>query len=105
MSKSFVVRIDEAIHEHHAQMMGKDHLEYVRRKMCHSLAEHLISQCELFNSSHPIEPFKKYSIELTVNDRGSYENIVESAKHKARKEGYSAGKMDQPYGFEVDYDC
>ncbi len=105
MNKAFVVRIDEAIGKCESRMMGEDHLEYVRRKMCHSLAEHLIGQCQLFDSSHPMEPFKKDSIELTLNDRGSYENIVKNAENKARKQGYLDAKINQPYGFEVDYDC
>ena len=105
MNKSFVVRIDKAFDKHEIQHLGAHFLEYARQKMCHELAMHLIDQCQLFDSSSPMDSAKKYSIELTLNDRGSYEHLLKHATQEGIKQGLQAAYISRPYGFEIDYDC
>ena len=85
---------------------GARYIEQLKRRAAHALADHIFTECQFFQIPEMRELMQGYPIqmELTINDRGSYEHIVPMAKHEGRKEGIRAGKDEVkrtiPYGFE-----
>lgn len=83
-----------------------DYIQYIKREMAHKLADHIFKECQVFQIPEVQELMQGYPIrmELTINDRGTYENLIPQAERVARSAGVKAGKDEVkrtiPYGFE-----
>lgn len=84
----------------------KGFVKYLRQKMAHALADLIVEKCQLFQVPGMRDLYRGVPIraELTVNDRGTYENwlpkVEQIARDKGFKSGVSAVKNAIPYGFE-----
>lgn len=67
-----------------------------------ALADHIAKHCKWFDRSTPMNRDMAIQIELTINDRGAYENFFPVAKQEGRKEGWAsamrAAAESLPYG-------
>ena len=83
-----------------------DYVKYIKRDMARALADHIFKECQVFQIPGMQELMQGYPIrmELTINDRGTYENLIPQAERVARSVGIKAGKDEVkrtiPYGFE-----
>lgn len=83
-----------------------DYIQYIKREMAHKLADHIFKECQVFQIPGMRELMAGYPIrmELTINDRGTYENLIPHAERVARSKGIKAGATAVmrtiPYGFE-----
>ncbi len=83
-----------------------DYIQYIKRDMADKLADHIFRECQMFQIPGVPELVQGYPIrmELTINDRGTYENLIPHAERVARSVGVKAGKDEVkrtiPYGFE-----
>ena len=83
-----------------------NYVSHLKRRMANELADHIVKECQLFQMFDMADLYRGVPIqmELTINDRGSYENFLPIVKHEARKEGVRVGsdavKRTIPYGFE-----
>ena len=88
------------------------YVESIKRQMTHALAAFIINKCQLFQMTkmHDLERGIPIRMELTINDRGAYENIIPRERADAKREGIKVGievgiervKRSMPYGFELD---
>src|SRR5688500_3305762 len=46
----------------------------IKREMAQSLADHIIEKCTLIVEPERLKPGAVFSIEVTIDDRGTYEN-------------------------------
>jgi len=85
----------------------KGFVRYLKRHMAHSLADMIIEKCQLFQMPEMYELARGTPIrmELTINDRGAYENIIPHERDVAKREGVKIGaervEKSLPYGFEL----
>jgi len=83
-----------------------EYIRYIKQEMAHKLADHILKECQVFQIPGMQELMRGYPIrmELTINDRGTYENLIPQAERVARSVGVKAGKDEVkrtiPYGFE-----
>lgn len=88
------------------------YVESVKRQMANALVDFIIKKCQLFQmpKMHDLERGIPIRMELTINDRGAYENIIPRERADAKREGIKVGievgiervKRSMPYGFELD---
>ena len=88
------------------------YVESIKRQMTHALVDFIIKKCQLFQmpKMHDLERGIPIRMELTINDRGAYENIIPRERADAKREGIKVGievgiervKRSMPYGFELD---
>ena len=88
------------------------YVESIKPQMTHALVDFIIKKCQLFQmpKMHDLERGIPIRMELTINDRGAYENIIPRERADAKREGIKVGievgiervKMSLPYGFELD---
>lgn len=76
----------------------------VIRDMANQLAAHIAEKCLPFNVKAFIENTlygdRALEMELTINDRGSYEHWLPEERRQGRKEGAASEKASAPYGIE-----
>lgn len=81
-------------------------IKVIKGRASRELADHIIEKCHLFEIPSFVElrggvPVR---MELTINDRGAYENLIPRERADARKEGIDIGASrvtkSIPYGFE-----
>jgi len=83
-----------------------DFIRYIKQGMARALADHIFKECQVFQIPEMRELMSGYPIrmELTINDRGTYENLIPQAERVARSNGIKAGATAVmrtiPYGFE-----
>lgn len=84
----------------------KGYVRALKRRMAHSLAEMIVEKCQLFQmpEMHELRDGTPIRMQLTVNDRGAYENIIPRERAEAKREGVKIGaervEKSLPYGFE-----
>lgn len=84
------------------------YVESIKRQMTHALVDFIIKKCQLFQmpKMHDLERGIPIRMELTINDRGTYENALPRAREKAFREGVKSGADEVikslPHGFEPD---
>lgn len=61
--------------------------ERLKRNACQKLAVHLFQNCKFFEVPNLMSDDLQLQIELTVSDRGAYENWLPVAEQRARREG------------------
>lgn len=69
------------------------YVESIKRQMAHALVDFIINKCQLFQmpKMHDLERGIPIRMELTINDRGTYENALPRAREKAFQEGLKMG--------------
>ena len=83
-------------------------VESLKRMMAHKLADHILETCQVFEipEFRALERGVPIRMELTINDRGTFENaryaIEDAAKRQGVKTGIESVKKSMPYGFELD---
>ena len=103
---SYEHRLDP--YELEATRHRNDFKVWLKRRMANELAEHIIDKCQLFRmpDMRDLERGIPIRMELTINDRGTFENaryaIEDAAKRQGVKTGIESVKKSMPYGFELD---
>lgn len=74
----------------------------MKRHAAHALAEHIAAHCKWMDRTAPHDKDLVLQIELTIQDRGAYENYIPKARQEGRSEGWSAAlkaaTQSLPYG-------
>jgi hypothetical protein len=80
--------------------------QYLKKRMAVAIAEMMVEKCELFElpdiaALHHGVPIQ---MEVTVNDRGAYENLLPMEREHGRQEGVKEGRQRVlealPYGID-----
>lgn len=59
----------------------------LKRRAAHALAQHIAKHCKWFDASPPTYGELAIQLELTISDRGSYENWLPVERQAGRREG------------------
>lgn len=83
-------------------------VESLKRMMAHKLADRILETCQVFEipEFRALERGVPIRMELTINDRGTYENWIPRERDAAKREGFRVAveevRKSTPYGFELD---
>jgi hypothetical protein len=74
----------------------------MKHRASHALAKYIAEHCKWFERPSFLGPEMELQIELTISDRGAYENLVPGARLAGKREGHTLA-MKQcaeslPYG-------
>ena len=88
-------------------VLGNEHkLEYIKRCMVHKIAEALVEKLEPFIVQRDCEEGEAYRVQVTLSDRGAYENWLPMERKAGRREGFMQGekaiKARLPHGIDLD---
>lgn len=104
-------RIDEAVDVEEMRFMARhgvsEHeiMRRFKRSMVRRLAEHLSEHCKLFEFDfNRLMRERRVSIEITLDDRGTYERLVDNAERAGRIEGIMEAIEAMPYGLDQGID-
>lgn len=92
-----------AIARRHEGQEGVDRLfERLKRKAAQRFAEHIANHCQWFEVKDAMSRELRLRLEVTLSDRGSYENWLPVAEHRGRhlgwKQAMQACTESLPYG-------
>ena len=80
--------------------------KYLKRSMAHELGSYILENCDVIVLPDYMAAGQVVKMEMTINDRASYENWIPLAKQEGECAGIKHGIkviMDRiPYGFELD---
>lgn len=95
-----IQRTFDAYELEQARRIGVSVLDQAKRWAAHELANHIADHCKWFDpgSAWFDNRSKTFRIELTINDRGSYEHMIPRAKEEGRRLGREQTKKSLPYG-------
>lgn len=66
----------------------------IKSRMCRDLAEALMKELQFFSEDYFLRPNEVVSLEVTLNDRGQYDNWLKHERAEGHVEGYYAGTYD-----------
>lgn len=74
--------------------------EVLKRNMARALADHIFKQCQLFEMPDysDLQMGRPLRMELTINDRGTYEHWIPVERDRARREERTRVLESLPYG-------
>ena len=106
--KSEVFAYEHRVDPMEVRYRGNDpeFMNYLKRRMAHALADHIVDVCQLFEppSMRDLERGMPIRMECTINDRGAYEHWIPKVRDEARNEGVKQGVERaielMPYGIE-----
>ena len=95
---------------HDIEMVRRDpkFIERIKKMMARELADHICEKCQVFEIPSMADLYHGLPIrmELTINDRGAYENWIPNERREAHTNGVKVGadrvRKSIPYGFEID---
>jgi len=74
----------------------------LKRYAAGALAEHIAAHCKWMDRSFPMDGSLLLHLELTIQDRGAYENWLPRAREEGRRDGWkdamTAATRSLPYG-------
>lgn len=80
-------------------------LRRLHRHMTLKLADHLAEKCKAFEFDfNRLMRERIVSIEITIDDRGTYEGLVDSAERAGRRQGIKEATDAMPYGLNDLYE-
>lgn len=81
-------------------------LKYIKRSMVQKLATELIERLEPFIVQDMCQKGEVYRVQVTLSDRGAYENWLPAERESGRRQGYKQGdealRNRLPYGIDPD---
>lgn len=84
----------------------KEKLKYIRSRMVHELSAALLDRLEPFIVQHMSAEGEVYRIQVTLSDRGAYENWLPAERKEGQREGFKSGEQATrarlPHGINLD---
>ena len=75
--------------------------ERIKSDLSHDLANNIIDKCQLIEFPEVFKEGAVVRLELSINDRGRYENWLPIARDEGKKEGIKQAIENLPYGLEI----
>lgn len=70
----------------------------LKRRAAVALSEFIYENCKFMDSSCPTGREIQLTIQMTINDRGSYEHWLPQERNEGRREGWAKARNELPYG-------
>jgi hypothetical protein len=95
--------VDRALDLHEVQFMRMDPLEFrrqLKRSMAAELAHYIAEKTQFLDVSDEVMRMGRVRVQITFNDRGTYENWLPVERGEGRREGREATLASLPYGMD-----